>query len=74
MAIWCGYVARFAPVAHQFIDPDERGHRVDRSDIGVLLGNVRHLQREGTTTVVAKERLAGRETTHISVMGPENRP
>ena len=49
---------------------DERGHRVDRSDIGVLLGNIRHLQREGTTTVVAQERVAGRETTHVSVVGP----
>ncbi|EOG8148195.1 outer membrane lipoprotein carrier protein LolA [Citrobacter werkmanii] len=49
---------------------DERGHRVDRSDIGVLLGNIRHLQREGTTTVVAQERLAGRETMHVSVVGP----
>ncbi|QLN89086.1 DUF1571 domain-containing protein [Citrobacter freundii] len=48
---------------------DERGHRVDRSDIGVLLGNIRYLQRGGTTTVVAKERLAGRETTLVSVVG-----
>ena len=49
---------------------DERGHRVDRSDIGVLLGNIRHLQREGTTTTVGKENLAGRATTHVSVVGP----
>lgn len=48
---------------------DERGHRVDRSDIGVLLGNIRYLQRGGTTTVVAKERLTGRETTLVSVVG-----
>lgn len=26
---------------------DERGHRVDRSDIGVLLGNIRHLHAKG---------------------------
>lgn len=49
---------------------DERGHRVDRSDIGVLLGNIRHLQREGTMTTVGKENLAGRATTHVSVVGP----
>ena len=49
---------------------DERGHRVDRSDIGVLLGNIRHLQREGTTTTVGKENLAGRATMHVSVVGP----
>lgn len=48
---------------------DERGHRVDRSDIGVLLGNIRHLQREGTMTTVGKENLAGRATTHVSVVG-----
>lgn len=50
---------------------DERGHRVDRSDIGVLLGNIRHLQREGTMTTVGKENLAGRATTHVSVVGLE---
>ncbi|MEB1078601.1 DUF1571 domain-containing protein [Citrobacter sp. DNRA3] len=49
---------------------DERGHRVNRSDIGVLLGNIRHLQREGTTTTVGNENLAGRATTHVSVVGP----
>lgn len=49
---------------------DERGHRVDRSDIGVLLGNIRHLQHEGTMTTVGKENLAGRATTHLSVVGP----
>ncbi|WP_246044116.1 LolA family protein [Citrobacter arsenatis] len=49
---------------------DERGHRVDRSDIGVLLGNIRHLQREGATTTVGKENLAGRATTHLFVIGP----
>ncbi len=49
---------------------DERGHRVDRSDIGVLLGNIRHLQREGATTTIGKENLAGRATTHVSVVGP----
>ncbi|MDP0699413.1 DUF1571 domain-containing protein, partial [Klebsiella pneumoniae] len=49
---------------------DERGHRVDRSDIGVLLGNIRHLQREGITTTVGNENLAGRATTRVSVVGP----
>lgn len=49
---------------------DERGHRVDRSDIGVLLGNIRHLQRSGTTTIVGQESIAGRATTRVSVVGP----
>nr|WP_240703862.1 DUF1571 domain-containing protein [Citrobacter tructae] len=48
---------------------DERGHRVDRSDIGVLLGNIRRLQREGTTTTLGVENLSGRSVTHVSVVG-----
>lgn len=42
---------------------DERGHRVDRSDIGVLLGNIRHLQREGTMTTVTLQ--DGRRRTYL---------
>lgn len=49
---------------------DEHGHRVDRSDIGVLLGNIQSLQREGTTTTVGVENLSGRSVTHVSVVGP----
>lgn len=49
---------------------DERSHRVDRSDIGVLLGNIRRLQREGTTTTLGVENLSGRSVTHVSVVGP----
>ena len=49
---------------------DERGHRVDRSDIGVLLGNIRRLQHEGTTTTFGVENLSGHSVTHISVVGP----
>nr|WP_242462315.1 DUF1571 domain-containing protein [Citrobacter freundii] len=48
---------------------DERGHRVDRSDIGVLLGNIRRLQREGTTTTLGVENLSGRSVTYVSVVG-----
>lgn len=49
---------------------DDRGHRVDQSDIGVLLGNIRRLQRDGTTILLGEENLSGRITTHVSVRGP----
>lgn len=49
---------------------DERGHRVDQSDIGALLDNIRHLQREGKTAVIGEESVSGRSTTHVYVTGP----
>ncbi len=45
------------------------GHRVDRSDIGVLLHNVKTLQRSGRTTVVGEEIVAGKKTTRLVVAG-----
>lgn len=50
---------------------DDHGHRVDQSDIGVLLSNIRRLQQDGTTVTVGEETLAGRSTSHLSVTGPE---
>ncbi|WP_407649486.1 sigma-E factor regulatory protein RseB domain-containing protein [Citrobacter enshiensis] len=50
---------------------DDRGHRVDQSDIGVLLSNIRRLQHDGTTVTVGEETLAGRATLHLSVTGPK---
>jgi hypothetical protein len=45
---------------------DERGHRVDRSDIGVLLGNIRHLQREGQQPQLVRKTLQdGRRRTYL---------
>ncbi len=52
---------------------DENGHRVDRSDIGVLLNNIRRLQQGGTNTLVGEEALAGKPTLHLSVIGPEGK-
>ena len=50
---------------------DDHGHRVDQSDIGVLLNNIRQLQNDGTTVTVGEETLAGRATLHLSVTGPK---
>lgn len=45
------------------------GHRVDRSDIGVLLDNVKTLQRNGRTTVLGEEIVVGKKTTRLVVAG-----
>jgi len=52
---------------------DENGHRVDQSDIGVLLNNIRRLQQGGTTTLPAEETIAGKPALHLSVVGPEGK-
>ncbi|MGE4048341.1 MAG: outer membrane lipoprotein carrier protein LolA [Acetobacteraceae bacterium] len=55
-------------------DPDNRlirsrtGQRIDRSDFGALLQNVRSLQRSGQTTCVA-EQINGRDALHVAVEG-----
>ncbi|NDO82917.1 DUF1571 domain-containing protein [Citrobacter sp. NCU1] len=50
---------------------DDRGHRVDQSDIGVLLSNIRRLQHDGKTVTVGEVTLVGRSTLHLSVTGPK---
>jgi outer membrane lipoprotein-sorting protein len=45
------------------------GHRVDQSDVGTLLRNIRHLQQGGKTTVIGKETLAGQAVLHLSILG-----
>lgn len=49
---------------------DPNGHRVDQSDVGTLLRNIRQLQQGGQTTVVGKETLAGQTVLHLSIIGP----
>ncbi len=49
---------------------DENGHRVDQSDMGVLLNNLRRLQQGGTTALAGEETVAGKPTLHLSVVGP----
>lgn len=57
------------------LDPDHalirspRGHTVDRSDAGVLLENIRALQREGTTKIVGEEPVGGANALHVRVVG-----
>lgn len=48
------------------------GQRVDRSDIGVLLRNVKALQRNGETAVLGEEIVAGKKTLRLAVTGTGN--
>lgn len=49
---------------------DQKGHRVDQSDVGTLLRNIRSLQQRGETTIVGKEVLLGQSVLHVSIRGP----
>ncbi|WP_296652754.1 DUF1571 domain-containing protein [Paraburkholderia sp.] len=57
------------------LSPDSRiiqspqGHRVDRSDIGALLVNVRELQQHGDTQVVGAETIGVRRASRLIVTG-----
>jgi outer membrane lipoprotein-sorting protein len=46
-----------------------RGHRVDQSDIGFLLGFVKELASDGAVEVVGEEAVNGREAIHVRVKG-----
>ncbi len=46
-----------------------RGQRVDRSDIGALLENVRTLQASGNTELSDEENMEGRTAQHLVVTG-----
>lgn len=48
---------------------DGSGHRVDRSDVGVLLRNVHALQQGGATVTEGQETIGGRTTLRVSVTG-----
>lgn len=48
------------------------GHRVDRSDLGALLDNVKALQHNGKTAVLGEEFLAGKKTMRLVVAGTGN--
>ncbi|MFQ5585539.1 MAG: outer membrane lipoprotein carrier protein LolA [Thermodesulfobacteriota bacterium] len=60
------------------LDPDNRlvksskGHRVDQSDIGFLLGLARELQADGATEMVGEEAVNGREALHVRVTGKDD--
>jgi negative regulator of sigma E activity len=57
------------------LEPDNRflisskGHRVDASDIGVLLKMVKELQQHGATRRSGSETIGGKESIRISVEG-----
>lgn len=46
-----------------------RGHRVDSSDVGVLLQNVLRMQQSGQTLVQEEAQLSGRSVWHLVVTG-----
>jgi len=45
------------------------GQRVDRSDIGVLLDNVKALQRNGETAVLGEEAIGGKKAVRLAITG-----
>jgi hypothetical protein len=57
------------------LSPDSRmiqgpkGHRIDQSDLGTLLVNVRALQQHGDTQVVGAETIGMRRASHVIVTG-----
>jgi hypothetical protein len=61
------------------LSPDSRmiqspqGHRVDQSDIGALLVNVRELQRHGDTQIAGAEAIGMRRAVHVIVTGKPGR-
>ena len=54
-----------SPDNHMIQSP--QGHRVDESDIGALLVNVRELEQHGDTQVAGAETIGARETAHVIV-------
>lgn len=48
------------------------GHRVDRSDVGALLQNVKALQKLGATEVLGEELVEGRQALHVAIVGRDN--
>jgi outer membrane lipoprotein-sorting protein len=49
---------------------DKSGHRVDKSDIGTLLRNIRLLQQGGNTVILGDEVFAHQPASHLSITGP----
>lgn len=54
-----------SPDNHMIQSP--QGHRVDESDIGALLVNVRELQQHGDTQVTGAATIGAREAAHVIV-------
>lgn len=45
------------------------GHRVDRSDVGALLANLRALRERGSLTLLGDAEVAGRAATGLDIVG-----
>ncbi|MCG5078622.1 DUF1571 domain-containing protein [Paraburkholderia tagetis] len=56
-----------SPDSHMIQSP--QGHRIDQSDIGTLLVNVRELQQHGDTQFVGAETIGTRRASHVIVTG-----
>lgn len=70
--LWPFGVHRFPKLAFAPDNPLIQGpnaHRIDRSDIGTLLANVRELQRDGDTHRIAEEAIGERRVAHLTVTG-----
>jgi outer membrane lipoprotein-sorting protein len=45
------------------------GHRIDQSDVGVLLGNVQKLQNQGNAQLIGNELVNERQALHLVIEG-----
>lgn len=48
---------------------NQRGHRVDRSDVGALLANLRALRASGSMSLLDDAEVAGRPATVLDIVG-----
>ena len=51
-----------------------RGHRVDRSDVGVLLADMRRLGARGSIVPLGDAQLAGQAASDLAITGPAGGP
>jgi outer membrane lipoprotein-sorting protein len=60
-------VLTFAPDSPMLRNP--RGHRIDRSDVGALLANLRELRAGGSMSLLDDAEVAGRPATFLDIVG-----
>lgn len=53
---------------------DPRGHRVDRSDVGVLLTRLLALRERGSASLLGDADIAGRAATGVDIIGHDDSP
>lgn len=54
---------------HPLLLRSAHGHRVDRSDVGALLANLRDLREHGSLTLLGDAEMAGRAVTGLDIIG-----